>query len=839
MTKTGLSSKQAALNLKLYGFNELPGGKKSVFFSFLFKLFQEPMFLFLMIGAGLYFVLGSKIEGIMLLGFILVIMTLTSYQQNKSDKAILSLHNLSSPRALVMRDGVCIRIAGREVVPGDIIVLNEGDSICADAQVLACSNLLVNESILTGEANSVSKIAIADLDNESSLTGEANSASKMAIPDETIETIEIIEISRPGGDNLPFVYSGTQIVQGNGYAKVIATGSKTQMGLIGKSLVDSLIERTDLQKETDVLVRNFATFGLILCIVVAISYGATRAHWLNGFLVGITLAMSALPEELPVILAIFLALGAIRLSVKNVLTRRIPAVEALGATTVLCVDKTGTITQNLMKVSQLFVNGEYFDVVDASTNAATCSVIAGETVLPEQFHQILEYSVLASQRDPFDPMEIAIKNFGVDCLRGTEHLHEFWQLIYQYPLSKELLAISQVWQSAKNQDYVVAAKGAPEAIFDLCHLTPEQIKDLLLQIENMAKKGLRVIGVAKAVFHDEVLPKVQHDFNFEFLGLIGLEDPVRPNIIESVKSCFLAGIRIIMLTGDYFGTAQYVAQKIGLQNTDSAITGPELAKMNDLELAQKIKHINIFARILPEQKLRIVNALKTNDEVVAMTGDGVNDAPALQSADIGVAMGKHGTDVARQAAALVLLDDNFSSLVAAIRIGRRVYANIKRAMVYTLAAHIPIIGMTLIPVLCKWPLMFHPIHIVFLEMIINPACSIVFEAEDEEADIMNRPPRSNKEKLFDRKTVRSGVLQGLGALLVSLSVFMLFRYLGYPDNTVRAITFAVFVVTNITLIFLNTTIVLHNRALWLVSGSAVVFLAVVLCVPYLRVLFYF
>lgn len=800
MTKSGLSSKQAALNLRLYGFNELPSGKKSVFFGFLFKLFQEPMFLFLMIGAGLYFVLGSKVEGIMLLSFILVIMTLTSYQQNKSDKAILSLHNLSSPRALVMRDGACIRIAGREVVPDDIIVLNEGDSICADAQVLFCSNLLVTESILTGESNSVSKIAMLDHD---------------------------MEISRPGGDNLPFVYSGTQIVQGNGYAKVIATGAKTQMGLIGKSLADHLIERTDLQKETDVLVRNFAIFGLILCIVVAIGYGATRADWLNGFLVGITLAMSALPEELPVILAIFLALGAIRLSVKNVLTRRIPAVEALGATTVLCVDKTGTITQNLMKVSQLFADGKYFDAADMVT------------VLPEEFHQILEYSVLASQRDPFDPMEIAIKNFGVDCLKGTEHLHELWQLIHQYPLSRELLAISQVWQSAKNQDYVIATKGAPEAIFDLCHLKSEQIKDLLVQIESMTQRGLRVIGVAKAVFHDTVLPKMQHDFNFEFLGLVGLEDPVRPNILESVKSCFLAGIRIIMLTGDYFGTAQYVAQKIGLQNTNASITGPELAKMNDLELAQKIKHTNIFARILPEQKLRIVNALKINDEVVAMTGDGVNDAPALQSADIGVAMGKHGTDVARQAAALVLLDDNFSSLVAAIRIGRRVYSNIKRAMVYTLGAHIPIIGMTLIPVLCKWPLMFYPIHIVFLEMIINPACSIVFEAEDEEADIMKRPPRSNKEKLFDRKTVRSGLWQGLSALTISLFVFMLFRHLGYSDNTVRAITFVVFVITNITLIFLNTTVVLHNRALWLISGSAVIFLTTVLCVPYLRALFYF
>lgn len=804
----GLSTKEAFAQLKIHGFNELPAAKQAVFFTFVFKLLREPMFLLLLIGATLYFILGSKAESMMLLSFVIVIMGITCYQEHKSDKAVVALRNLSSPRAFVIRDGKGIRIAGREVVPGDIMVLNEGDCTAADGELLSATNLLIDESILTGESRPTRKMAN---DNHA-------------------------HFCRPGGDDLPFVYSGTQVVQGSGYAKVIATGANTQMGLIGRSLANTMIERTDLQLETDSLVRNFAIFGFVICILVAIVYGVTHADWLHGFLVGITLAMAILPEEIPVILTVFLALGAWRISLKNVLTRRMPAVEALGSATVLCVDKTGTITQNRMMVRQLFSNAEYFSVPDT------------DCLLPEKFHQLLEYSILASQRDPFDSMEVAIKNFGVTCLSDTEHLHELWTLVYQYPLSKELLAISQVWQSAKSNEYVIAAKGAPEAIFDLCHLEQEQIKGLLGSIEVMAQEGLRVIGVAKANFARKTLPKGQHDFNFEFLGLVGLEDPIRSSILESVRSCYQAGIRVVMLTGDYFGTAKYVAKQIGLRDIDAVITGPALAKMSDLELAQKIKTVNIFARILPEQKFRIVNALKTNAEVVVMTGDGVNDAPALKAADIGVAMGKHGTDVAREAAALVLIDDNFSSLVTAIRLGRRVYDNIKKAMTYTLAAHIPIIGMTLIPVLCRWPLMFYPIHMVFLELIIDPACSIVFEAEDEEANVMLHPPRSSKEKLFNRKTIVSGLWQGILVLILGLSVFMLTRFLGYKENSVRAITFAVLVISNISLIFINCSIksffasnviVLRNRALWFVSVFAIISLTVVLSVPYLRTLFYF
>lgn len=798
---SGLSSQEVAARLKIHGFNELPTAKQAIFLDFVFKLLREPMFLLLLICAALYFILGSKTESLMLLSFVVVIMGITCYQEHKSDKAIIALRNLSSPRVFVIRDGKGMRIAGREVVPDDIVVFNEGDSISADAELLSATNLLINESILTGESHPVRKM-VAE---------------------------HPIAFCRPGGDDLPFVYSGTQVVQGNGYAKVIATGINTEMGKIGKTLTTTDIERTNLQRETDGLVRNFAIFGLIICILVAIIYGVTRTDWLHGFLVGITLAMAILPEEFPVVLIIFLALGAWRISLKNVLTRRIPAVEALGSATVLCVDKTGTLTQNKMRVCQLFAHAQHFSVQNMT---AACA-------LPETFHSLLEYSILASQRDPFDPMEIAIKNFGVHCLKDTEHLHELWTLVHQYPLSKELLAISQVWQSAKNKDYVIAAKGAPEAIFDLCHLEPKQIESLLEQIESMAHKGLRIIGVAKADFANKKLPNIQHDFNFEFLGLIGLEDPVRPNVLESVHSCYQAGIRVVMLTGDYFGTAQNVAAEVGLQNQGAVIVGSELSKMSDLELVQKIRTTNIFARILPEQKLRIVSALKANGEIVAMTGDGVNDAPALQAANIGVAMGEHGTDVARAAAALVLLDDDFSSLVTAIRLGRRVYANIKKAITYLLAAHIPIIGMTLIPVLCRWPLMLYPIHVVFLELIIDPACSIVFEAEAEEANVMLRPPRSIKERLFDRKTVVASLWQGIGVLILSLFVFMVTRFLGYRENNVRAMTFAVLVISNLFLIFINCSRQSRNRALWLISVVAVVFLAVVLFVPYLRTLFYF
>jgi P-type Ca2+ transporter type 2C len=540
-----------------------------------------------------------------------------------------------------------------------------------------------------------------------------------------------------------------------------------------------------------------------------------------------------LPEELPVVLTIFLALGAWRIAQKQVLARRVPAIETLGSATVLCVDKTGTLTQNRMSISKLFARERFWDVLHS------------KEAMPEVFHELVEFSILASQIDPFDPMERAIKDLGEQHLERTEHLHQNWTLVQEYPLSKQLLSISRVWKSPGDAHYVIAAKGAPEAIAGLCHFDPNQTENLTRNISVMAGEGLRVLGVAKAGFEERALPGEQHDFRFEFLGLIGLADPVRPMVPEAVRKCYTAGMRVVMITGDYPGTAQNIGRQIGLIPNDMFITGSELNRMDDEELRRRIKTVNIFARVVPEQKLRLVNAFKDNGEIVAMTGDGVNDAPALKSAHIGIAMGGRGTDVARESSDLVLLDDDFSSIVQAVQMGRRTFDNIKKAIAYVFAIHVPIAGMSLIPVLLNWPLVLLPIHIVFLELIIDPACSTVFEAEPEEADVMNRPPRNPMEPLFSKRTLALSLLQGISVLVIILAVFGIALYRGQGEQEARALTFTTLIIANLGLILTNrswsrtilSTLGSPNTALRWVVGGAAVFLGLVLYVPFLRSLF--
>lgn len=809
----GLDDTTVAIKLKKEGFNELPSERSFGYFRILFKVLSEPMFLLLLIGAILYFILGSVQEAILLLTFVLIIIGITYRQEFKSEKVLLAIKNLSSPRAFVIRDGIGKSVAGREVVTDDLVVLKEGDRVPADAIIISCNNLLVDESILTGESYPVRKIQSENLD------------------------IEKAAIDKPGGEDLPFVYSSTYIVEGNAIVKVVATGVNTVIGKIGKSLAKIESVRTPLQKDADYLVRNFAIAGLILSLLVAILYGWNRGNWLDGFLSGIALAMSILPEEIPAILTSFLAMGVWRISLKQVLTRQAPAIEALGATTVLCADKTGTITQNHMTVAKIYTNEQFYDLQKSADFANA----------PDEFHKLIEYSLLASQRNPFDPMEIAIKELGEGQLANTEHIHLNWHLVHQYPLQKELMATSLVWKFSNTNEYVIAAKGAPETIFDLCHLNKEQIAHFSKKIEELASLGLRVLGVAKANFVQTVLPEKQHDFDFVFLGLLGLADPIRENVIAAVQNCNEAGIRIIMITGDHIGTAQNIANQIGLKNTDQVITGNEINIMNDLELGQKIKTVNICARILPEQKLRLVNVLKNNGEIVAMTGDGVNDAPALKAANIGIAMGKRGTEVAREAASLVLLDDDFSSIVAAIKLGRRIFDNIKKAILYAIAVHIPIIGLALLPILLHWPLLLWPAHIVFLELIINPSCSLVFEAEPEEKDIMYRKPRNSKDSIFNYKTIMPGIFQGLGILFIVSLVFIVTKELGFNETKIRAITFVTLVLTNIALITVNRTksftwqtfFKLRNSIFWYVVSGAIFFLLAILYIPFLRNLFYF
>jgi len=501
----------------------------------------------------------------------------------------------------------------------------------------------------------------------------------------------------------------------------------------------------------------------------------------------------------------------------------------------LCVDKTGTLTLNRMTVTRIGIGSEQFNV-DGK-----------QLTLPEGLHEVVEYSILASPADPFDPMEKAIKELGGRTLENTEHIHRDWRLVREYQLSEHLLAMSHVWRSPDGQDYIVAAKGAPEAIADLCHFEEHRLQELGRLINDMANEGLRVIGVAKAHFKPAALPSEQHEFEFEFVGLLGLTDPVRPEVAKAVKECYTAGIRVIMITGDYPGTAQNIARQIGLKPLDQIIIGQELDQMDDVELRERIRKVCIFARAVPEQKLRIVSALKANNEVVAMTGDGVNDAPALKAAHIGIAMGGRGTDVAREAAAIVLLDDNFASIVQAGRMGRRIFDNLKKAMVFIFSVHIPIAGMSLIPVIFKWPLALLPVHILFLELIIDPACTIVFEMEDEEKDIMQRPPRELEAPLFGRSMVLTGLIQGIGVLAVVLSVYAIILLKGYGEDEARMMTFVCLVISNLGLIFANrswshsilATLRMPNKALWWVSGGAVGFLMLVLAFPYLRNLFKF
>ncbi|VVB93118.1 Potassium-transporting ATPase ATP-binding subunit [uncultured archaeon] len=804
----GLSEEDASKRLKEAGYNELPSQKKQGFFSIMFNILREPMLL-LLLGSGLiYLFVGEINDAMMLLFFVLVVVGITFYQERKTERALEALKNLSSPRALVIRDGKQKRIPGREVVPDDILIIREGDRVPADGVLVFCSNLLVDESLLTGESIAVRK---SEWDGKTPYV-------------------------QPGGDDLPFVYSGTLVIQGHGMARVRSTGINTEMGKIGRALETISSEETLLKKETGLIVRNFAIGGLVLCIFVVVVYGLTRGDWLNGLLAGLSLSMALLPEEFSVVLLIFMSMGAWRMSKRHVLTRKMPAIETLGSATVLCVDKTGTLTMNRMILSSLFAKGEYYE---ADKN--------GHLPLPEKFHELLEFGYLASQKDPFDPVEKEIKNGTEKFLCDTEHIHKNWKLVREYPLSKNLLALSNVWESHDRRKHVIAAKGAPEAIAELCHMSGEKKKELLSQVQKMADKGQRLLGVAKSSFQDETLPEKQHDFEFEFIGLFGFVDPVRVGIAEALAECYTAGIRVIMITGDYPGTAQHIARQIGLKDPESFITGTELAGMSQQELREKIRTINIFARVVPEQKLAIVNALKANGEVVAMTGDGVNDAPALKSAHIGIAMGERGTDVARESSAIVLLNDDFSSIVAAVRLGRRIFDNLKKAVSYIFSVHVPIAGIALFPILLKLPLVLLPAHIAFLELIIDPACSTVFEAEPEEKNIMNRPPRNLKERLFGKESFYCGLLQGISVLAVVVVVFVLALYLGKDETDARTLTFATLVIANLTLIVANLSwsksilksFSPENKALRFVIVGALSTLVLVLYVPVLRNLFHF
>ncbi len=800
MYRSGLTEGEARARLQAEGFNDLPSTERRTLLHIVGDVLREPMFALLLGAGAVYLILGDLGEASILMAFATFSVLIAVVQETRSERVLDALRDIASPRALVIRDGQRRRIPGREVARGDTIVLLEGDRVPADGVLMAATDLQIDESLLTGESIAVRK---------------THSAHDVAM-------------TRPGGEGTPFVYSGTLIVHGEGMAVVQATGLRSELGKIGQSLRHIASEPPRLQVETRHLVGVFAALGIAASLLVIAVHGLMHGNWLQAVLGGIALGMSMLPEEFPLVLTAFMVMGAWRLSRARVLTRRAAAIEMLGAATVLCTDKTGTLTENRMTVAEL-------RTPELQWRRDT------ELPLPAPLVGVIEAAMLASAPQPSDPMEKAIVELaGKGADAGADR-----RLVRRYGLSPKLLAMSNVWQLGGTESCSILAKGAPEAIALLCRLDGSDMNWLRRTVDDMAGRGERVLGVARAHSAIGDLPDSQAGFTFEFVGLVGFADPLRGNVPNAVGECRSAGVRVIMITGDYPATARAIARQAGLDG-DAVIDGVELATLEQSALKNRLRSTTIFARIMPEQKLRIVEALKANGEIVAMTGDGVNDAPALKAAHIGIAMGGRGTDVAREASSLVLLDDDFGSIVRTIRLGRRIYDNLRKASSYIVAVHVPIAGLALLPLFFGLPFMLTPVHIAFLEMVIDPACSIVFEAERDERDLMRRPPRHASSRLLSSAMTGWGLLQGMLALIALVLVFLAAGR-DMPEDELRALMFTSLVLINASLILVNRSfssslvgaIRRPNLFLWLLLTPVAVLLAVALIWPPAMQLFRF
>ena len=804
----GLTAIDAARRLAADGPNELRADSRRSGWRLAVQVVREPMFLLLLAAGLLYLLMGEGRDAALLMAFVLVVIAITFVQERRTERALEALRRLASPRARVIRDGIQQRIPGREVVVGDLLVVSEGDRVAADAELRRSSHLSVDESLLTGESVPVEK--------------------RLVDPGP----------GRPLQDPAAgVVRAGTLIVAGHAVCEVTATGEHTEFGRLGRSLDQLSRGSTPLQVQTAALVRALAVAGGVACLAVAVVYGLTRGNdlqaWRDGGLAGIAMAMAMLPEEFPVVLTVFLALGAWRLGRRNVLTRRLPAIETLGAATVLCVDKTGTLTCNEMRVVAL----------QARAWPAPRSPAGAAADAPER--ELLRAARLASRTEPFDPMERALHAAGDAASVGVA---KDARLLREYPLTANRPAVAQAWHVAGRCE--VACKGAPEAVASLCGLSDAEQAALTQRVDALASQGLRVIALAATCIDAVVESRLPADpaaLGLQLLGLVAFADPLRQEVPGAVAECRSAGIRVVMITGDFPATAVAVARQAGIDSPEAVVTGAQLDALSDLELAARLATVNVFARIAPRQKLRIVSALQACGEVVAMTGDGVNDAPALKAAHIGVAMGARGSDVAREAADIVLLDDSFASMVESVRLGRQIYANIRKASAFIIAVHVPIAGLSLLPVLAMdWPLLLLPIHIVFLELVIDPTCALVFEAERGDGDLMRRPPRASTERLLSGPVIGVSLLQGGSVLAACVAVFLLGRQ-GHPPETARALTFAALVVSTLALIVVKLSdgpttwrsVVARRGPFWFVAGGALGLLALALGVPQVREIFAF
>lgn len=754
MKEKGLTTKQVLELQKQYGKNELTSQKKENFFIKVLHILCEPMFLLLLIAATIYFILGEPRDGIIMLIFVIVIISIDVIQEWKTDKTLNALKSLSAPKIMVIRDDKEQEIDSSDLVPGDIMIVHEGVKIPADGKVIKCSGLKVDESTLTGESENVWK---------------------------TTEEYTGIDYWRND-----YCYQGTLVIQGTGVIKVDKIGSSTEYGKIGKSINSVQNTKTPLQKQTDKLVTVCAIIAFILFVLVGVftyldlpDY-SLKDRLIESILSGITLAMAMIPEEFPVILTVFLSMGAWRLAKKNSLIKKMPAVETLGAVSVLCVDKTGTITKNQMEVHETYLND--CDETDLARTMCLCS-----------------------EEETYDPMEQAMFEYSEnleihkrDLFKGTK--------VKEYPFDNDTKMLGHVW---KDKDIILNAKGSPESIIKLCKLDKDKLIEIDNKISTMQSQGLRVIAIANKKYKSlKSLPKELTDAHLDFLGLVGLVDPPRDNIQDDIKTCYDAGIRVVMITGDNGITASAIAKEIGMKDITNVITGSMIDKMSDKELQDSVKDVTIFSRVIPEHKMRIVKAFQANGEVVAMTGDGVNDAPALKQAEIGIAMGKRGSEVSREAADLILMDDNFTTIVDTIKDGRRIYDNIKKSIEYVIIIHIPIALSSLIPPLMGIStdnLLLLPLHVVLLELLIDPTCSIVLERQPAESNIMDRKPRNVKDNILNLDNLLKSITQGLMLFATSFTTYYYILMSANNSALARTMALLIIMIGNIFLVQVNSS----------------------------------
>ena len=730
MSATGLTHAEAARRLARDGPNALPDAESRTPMRIALQALREPMLLLLLAAGAIYIALGEARDASLLLVSIIAVIGLTIAQEYRAERALQALREQGSPRARVVREGATLVIPSREAVVGDCMLVEAGDRLAADARLRVGSGLEVDESLLTGESLAVRK-------------------------------------SADGDDAQSLLRAGTLVVQGRGTAEVVAIGAQTEFGRIGTALREVHAPPSPLQRQMRRLVRLFAVLSLASCSVVVVAMRLRGHPWLESALAGVTLAIANIPEEFPVIVTVFLALGGWRMSKRAVLVRRPSAIEALGSVTVLCTDKTGTLTENRMRVVPL----------DDDAGAPS-------------HESVLAIAALAAPPMSGDPMDRALREALPEAGNGMELLRE-------YPFSPARRSVGIAWK--RRNDVLVACKGAPEAVAAACGVDEAEARRIEERVAALASRGLRVLGVAEALL--PASPSQLEDAPLRWRGLVAFADPLRAGVPDAVAQAHAAGIRVVMLTGDHAGTARAIAREAGLHRAESVLPG-EVFGGDAAAATEALAQCDVFARVLPQHKLRLVEILEGQGDVVAMTGDGVNDAPALAAAHVGVAMGARGTDVAREAASVVLLDDEFPTLVHAIREGRRIYDNVRRAVRYILAVHVPITCLALLPALIGIPPVLAPIHVVFLELIIDPACSIVFESEAASADTMRRPPRPASQRLVSLRRLSATLAHGFAMFLPVLAADFMARSQGWPVNQVAALDFTALVAGNLALIVL-------------------------------------